>query len=81
MTKKTCNKQRNKCVSLLRKTKRAYYFNLNIKDIVDNKKFWEIAKSFFSDKSNIFRYINLGKQIHYKKYNQKLHHIEYYDEK
>ena len=26
-------------------------------------------------------YINLGKQINYKKYNQKLHHSEYYDEK
>ena len=26
-----------------------------------------------------FKYINLGNQLHYKKYNQKLHHVEYYD--
>ena len=30
-------KQRNYCVSLLRKTKKDYYANLNVKDIVDNK--------------------------------------------
>ena len=30
------HKQKNKCVSLLRKTKQAYYSNLNVKDIVDN---------------------------------------------
>ena len=39
--KKAYNKQRNKCFSLLRKTKRAYYSNLNVKDVVDNKKFWK----------------------------------------
>ena len=50
--KKAYNKQRNKCVNVLRKTKKAYYSNLNVKDIVDNKKFWEAVKSFFSDKSN-----------------------------
>ena len=32
-------KQRNFCVSLLRKTKKDYYANLNEKDIADNKKF------------------------------------------
>ena len=31
------NKQRNLCVSLLRKTKRNYYENLNLNDISDNK--------------------------------------------
>ena len=34
------NKQRNLCVSLLRKTKRNDYENLNLNDISDNKKFW-----------------------------------------
>ena len=34
--------QRNKCVSLLRKTKINYYGNLNVKDITDNKQFWKI---------------------------------------
>ena len=49
--KKAWNKQRNKCVSLLRKTKIAYYWNLNVKDVLDKKKFWKTIKSFFSDKS------------------------------
>ena len=30
-------KQRNYCVSLLRKPEKDYYANLNVKDIVDNK--------------------------------------------
>ena len=33
-------KQRNYCVSLLRKTKKDYCAKLDIKDIVDNKQFW-----------------------------------------
>ena len=37
--KKAYNKQKNKCVSLLRKTKKAYYSNLNMKDVVDDKSF------------------------------------------
>ena len=28
--------------------------NLNVKDVVDYKKFWKATKSFFSDKSNNF---------------------------
>ena len=32
-------KQRNYCVSLLRKTKKQHYGNLNEKDVADNKKF------------------------------------------
>ena len=59
MTKKTYNTQRNTCFSLLRKTKKAYYSNLNVKDIVDNKKFRKTVKSFFSDKSNNFENIFL----------------------
>ena len=43
-------KQRNFCVSLLRKTKKDYYANLNEKDIADNKKFWQRVKPLFSDK-------------------------------
>ena len=37
-------KQRNDCVSLLRKTKREYYSNLDEKNICDNKTFWKIVK-------------------------------------
>ena len=57
--KKASSKQRNKCVSLLKKTKKAYYSNLNVKNVVDNKKFWKTIKSFFSDKSNSFKNLSL----------------------
>ena len=40
----------NYCVSLLRKTKKDYYANLNDKDIADKKKFWQTVKPLFSDK-------------------------------
>ena len=58
MTKKhTKIIQRNKCASLLKKIKKAYYSNLNLKN-VDNKKFWKTVKSFFSDKSSNFENIS-----------------------
>ena len=43
-------KQRNFCVSLLRKTKKQYYQNLNEKSVVDNKLFWKTVKPFLSEK-------------------------------
>ena len=48
--KKKYTKQRNYCVSLLRKVKNKYYSNLNEKDVTGNKMFWKIVKAFFSDK-------------------------------
>ena len=42
-------KQRNKCVKILRKAKVDYYGNLDLKDILDNKKFWKTVKPLFSD--------------------------------
>ena len=52
--------QRNKCVSLLRKTKINYYGNLNVKDVTDNKKFWKTVKPFLSDKSKTSDKIHLN---------------------
>ena len=43
-------KKLNFCVTLLRRTKKDYYQNLNVKDISDNKKFWKTIKSCFSNK-------------------------------
>ena len=45
------NKQRNFCVSLIRKEKSKNFTNLNIKDVTDNKKFWKTIKPCFSDES------------------------------
>ena len=52
-------KQRNYCVSLLRKTKRDFYENLNPSLITDNKTFWKLVKPFFLDKTPMNRNITL----------------------
>ena len=44
------NKQRNYCVSLLKKEKKEYFAKLNEKEITDNRKFWHTFKPFLSDK-------------------------------
>ena len=38
------------CISLLRKTKKRYYENLNEKSVVDNKLFWKTVKPLLPDK-------------------------------
>ena len=42
--------QRNYCASLLRKSKKKYYENLDERNLMDNKLFWKIIKPSFSDK-------------------------------
>ena len=43
-------KQRNFCVSSLRKTERNYFKNVKMQDITDNKKFWKTLRPYLSDK-------------------------------
>ena len=45
------NKQRNYCVSLLRKSKKSYFENLDEKKITDSKTFWKTVKPYLSDKT------------------------------
>ena len=52
-------KYRNFCVSLLKKEKRKYYNNLDLKNFSDNKKFWQSVKPLFSGKSKIKNNITL----------------------
>ena len=56
------NRQRNYCVSPLRKFKRRYYENLNIKNVTDNKLFWKSVKPLLSDKSRIRDRINISEK-------------------
>ena len=51
METKKYSKQRNYCVSLLRRTKRKYCSSLDEKRITDNKIFWRKVKPFLSDKT------------------------------
>ena len=44
-------KQRNKCVSLLRQTKKSYFGNLKSSDVCDNKKFWKSLKPLFNERA------------------------------
>ena len=46
----TYTKQRNFCLSPLRKEKKEYFANVNEKDITDNRKFWYTVKPILSDK-------------------------------
>ena len=50
--RKLYTKQRNYCVSLLRKTKKAYYKNLDETKVSDNKLFWKTVKLLLSEKLN-----------------------------
>ena len=43
-------KQRNLCVSLLKKAKKDHFANLDIKSVTDNKKFWQTVKPLFCNK-------------------------------
>ena len=45
------NKQRNYCISLIRKMKKDYYNNLDYKKIIDNTSFWKHIKPLFTGKS------------------------------
>ena len=44
------NKQKNLCVTLLRKSKREYYQNLSVENIYDNNNFWKVVKPLLSNK-------------------------------
>ena len=45
------NKQQNICISLLRKTKRDHFPNLDTKIMKDNRKFWKTVNPLFLEKS------------------------------
>ena len=48
-TKASYRKQKNFTDRLLRKEKKNYYSNLDLKNLTDNKKFWHSIKPLFSD--------------------------------
>ena len=44
-------RQINLCVKLLRKSKKVFYNNLNVRRMTDNRKFWQTIKPNFTDKT------------------------------
>ena len=59
MNKSNYKRQRNYCVNLLRREKKKFYGNLDIKNFTDNKQFWKTVKPFFSEKSKSTKKITL----------------------
>ena len=68
-------KQRNYCVSLLRKSKKKYYENLDERNLIDNKLFWKTIKRSFSDKIVTRDGIHLLKMVKLPKLNWKLQRL------
>ena len=62
-TKSLYNKQKNFCVSILRKTKRDYFGNLNNKIVTDNRKFWKTISPLFSENAFHRECVKLKKVI------------------
>ena len=50
MNKTNYKRPRNFCINLLKREKRNYYNNLNIKVLDDNKIFWQSIKPLLSNK-------------------------------
>ena len=48
--RKAYNKQRNLCVSLIRREKKNFFNNISTRDITDNKIFSKAVKPLFTDK-------------------------------
>ena len=48
--KQAYNKERNLCVTMVRKAKRNYFNNPSVRNVATNKQFWKTVKPFFSSK-------------------------------
>ena len=50
-SKRCFNRQRNFCVSFLRKTKRRFFGKLDYRVVSDNRKIWKIVSPLYSEKA------------------------------
>ena len=58
-SKKAYNKQRNICISMVKKAKKVYFQNINSSGITDKKKFWTTVSSLFGNKVKTNHKVNL----------------------
>ena len=56
-------KQKKYCNRLYKRERRKYYSNLNLKDITDNKKFWNTTQPLFSNKEDAKIVLYLSMEI------------------
>ena len=52
-------KHRNFCSKLYKKERKKYYNNIDLKQVNDNKRFWDTVKPFLSEKSKCYSKISL----------------------
>ena len=62
-SRKTCTKQRNYCLQLIRESKIKCFSNLNVKNITENKTIWKTAGPNFSSKKPINETISLWENV------------------
>ena len=58
---KTYKKQKNFCSRLYKKERKKFYANIDIRNVTDNKKFWQTVKPLFSEKSQNVQQITIIK--------------------
>ena len=58
---KLYKKHRNFCSKLHKRERRKYYESLDMKNVLDSKKFWKTMRPFFSDKNAVFTQISIKK--------------------
>ena len=59
---KKCKKQKSYCSRLYKKERKKFFSNLNLSKIYDNKIFWKIIQTFFSEKWKITNKITLAEE-------------------
>ena len=58
---KTYKIQKNVCSRLYKKERKKFYANIDIRNVTDNKKFWQTVKPLFSEKSQNVQQITIIK--------------------
>ena len=58
-SKKAYNKQHNICVKVVKKAKKEHSQDINLSEIIDNKKFWKTVSPLFGNKVKTNHKINL----------------------
>ena len=54
-------KSKNFCSKLYKRERRKYYESLDMKNVLDSKKFWKTMRPFLSDKNTVFSQTNIKK--------------------
>ena len=59
MILKCMRNRKNYCSKLYKKERNRHYNNMNLTNLIDNRRFWKTVKPFLSDKGSYISKINL----------------------